>query len=208
LNLLVGTFLTTAMLTLILGEKEQAVISSSHLAVLPLLKLFLINGALALLELVLILVWVVVAALLTLDPMAVSGSIPMLIGTVIILMLTLMLDFPLSKPLEEEVVASASKVLSTPRLLDLKVLSALSTLAVVQEPQLFLPLILVVSLLSALSKDLYLYLVMLALSTALIQLHTALLLDKRSALEGAWVKVPALMVSVFATKAIAVKTVL
>jgi len=67
---------------------------------------------------------------------------------------------------------------------------------------------LVVSLLSARQRDLCLFLVMLVLSTALIQLHTALLLEKRSVLEDAWVEVPALMVSVFATKATVAKTVL
>jgi len=194
------------MPTLILttGDKDKAATSSSQPALLPLSPM---SGALVPLDPVLTLVWVVVAALLIQDLTTVSGFIPTLIGAVTILKLNLMPDFPVFKPTEEVPVPSASKVPSTPKLLELKALSASSSLAVALEALLSLPLMLVVLLLYVVRKGPSLSLVMLVLLTALIQLLTVLLPDPRSAPEDAWVKVLAWRVFANAILATVVKTV-
>jgi len=202
---LVGTFLTTPTLILTTGDKDKAATSSPQPV---LLKPSLKSGALVLLDPVLTLVWVVVAALLMKDLTAVIGFTPMLIGAVTILLLNLMLDFPVFKPTEEVPVPSVSKVPSTLRLLDLKALSASSSLAVARELPRFLLLMLAASQLNVLRKDPSLYLVMLVLLTALIQLLTALLPDPESAPEDVWVEVAVWMVFANAILATVVKTVL
>jgi len=165
------------------------------------------NSAPALLELALSLVVVVVPALLILDLTTASGFTPVIATIATMLMLTLMLDFPPFKASEEPLKLSASVVPSTPRVLDLKPLSASSTLAVAQEAALNLPLMLELSQLFAVLREMSPFLVMLVSLTALIQLHTAILLVRRSALVDAWVEVLALMVFALATRAPRVKIV-
>jgi len=189
--------LTTAMLTNMFGDKDKVATSLLQNALLPLTPM---NGVLVLLEVALSLAWVVVAALLIPDLMVVSGFILTLNGAVTIQVLNRMPDFPLSKPTEEVPVPSASKVLSIPRRLDPKLLSASSTLALAQEALLSLALILVVRLLLALRRVVSQSLDMPVSSTALIQLNTVLPLDKRSAQEDVWVEVLVIMVFALATR--------
>jgi len=192
-------------LILTIGDKDKAATSSPQ-PVLP--KLSLMSGALVLLDPVLSLVWVVVAAQLMKDLTAAIGFIPMLIGAVTILLLNLMPDFPVFKPTEEVPVPSASRAPSTLRVRDPKALSASSSLAVVRELPRSLLLILVASQLNVLRKDLCLFLAMLVLLTALIQLLTVLLPDRASAPEDVWVEVAVWMVFANAIPATVVKTVL
>jgi len=167
-----------------------------------------VNSALVLLDLALLPDVVVVLALLTVDPITVSGFIPVTVTIVIMLMLILMLDFPAFKLSEDLLDLSASLVPSILRALVPKLLSASSMNVVVPEAAVNLSLTLVVSLLSALRRVMFPFLVMLVSLTALIPLNTAALLVRRSALEDAWVEELATMVLAFATRDPRVRTVL
>jgi len=142
----------------------------------------------------------VVHAPLIVVPTTASGSIPTITTIVIIPMLIVMLDFPISNLSEDPPVLSASLVLSTPRRLDLKLLSASSTLAVVLAAALSLPLTLAASPFFVVRRVMSVLADMLVLLTAPIPLSTAALLVKRSALVVVWVEVLAEAVFVLATR--------
>jgi len=126
LNLLVGTFLTTATLILSTGVKDKVAISSLvHALHHP-----SVSSALALLDLVSLLDVVVVVVLLTAVPITASGSTLVTLMIAIMKMLSHTLDSPPSKTSEDLPKPSASLVPSTPRAPDLKPVSASSTLAV------------------------------------------------------------------------------
>jgi len=126
LNLLVGTFLTTAMLILSTGVRAKVAVSSlahalhhlsassAHLLPVP----------------VLLLVVVVEAALLIVALIIASGFTLVKATIVTTPMPILMLDSPASKASEDLLVPSASLVPLTPGALDLKPLFASNTLAV------------------------------------------------------------------------------
>jgi len=151
---------------------------------------------------------VVVAALLIPDLTTASGFIPVSAIIVTMIMVTLMPDFQAYKVTVEELVANASKVPLTLRALDLKPLSASSILVVAQEAALNLPLMLEVSLLLAMLREMSQFPVTLVPLNALIQLSIVVLLEKKSVLVDVWVKVLALMVFVLATMVTRVKIVL
>jgi len=117
------------------------------------------------------------------------------------------LDFPVSKVSVELLVPSASLVPLTPRALDLKPLSASSTLAVDLVAALSLPSVSAASLLSAARRVMSVFLVMLVSLTVPIPLNTAVPSESSPALVVAWVEVLATMVSVLARVASRVKTV-
>jgi len=117
------------------GDADKDVVSLLDLAHLQ----ATVNSALALLDLASSLAVVVVAVLLILDLTTVSGSTLVIATIAIMLMLTLMLDSPASKPSVDLLVPSASPVLLTPGALAPKLPSALSTLAAVLEAVLNLP---------------------------------------------------------------------
>jgi hypothetical protein len=137
--------LITAMPILSTGVRDKAAVSS----LVPALLHPTANSVLALLELALLLEEVAVHVLLILDLTTVSGSTLSKTTIVTMLMLIPMLDFPLSKVLEDLLVPSALLVPLTPRVLDLKPLSASSILAVDQVAVLNLPSALEESPLSA-----------------------------------------------------------
>jgi len=193
LNLLVGTFLTTAMLIPSSGVKAKDVISS----LVPALLLLTANSAPAPPELALELEEVVVHVPLMLDPTTASGSILSKTMIVTTPQPLLMLDFLVSKVSEDLLVPSASLVPSTPRVLDPKPLTASSQHAVDLEAVPSLPLALEASQLSAARLVVSAFPVMLVLSTAPTLLNTALLMELRPVLVVAWVEVLVKMVSVF-----------
>jgi len=204
LSLLVGTFLTTLVIPILTtGVKVKVAVSSLDLAILE----SLTSSAQVLLEPVLRLEEVAVLAPLILVLTIASGSILSKTMTAIILMLILMLDFPVSKALEDLLDLSASKVPSTLRAPDLKLLSASSTLAVEAAAVLSLPLMLVVSQFSAARRVMSALVDMLVLSIAPTLLNIAALLVKRPVPVVAWVEVLAVMVSVLATRVTRVRIV-
>jgi len=142
----------------------------------------------------------VVHAPLILVPTTASGSIPTITTIVIIPMLIVMLDFPISNLSEDLPVLSASLVLSTPRRLDLKLLSASSTLAVVLAAALSLPLTLAASPFFVVRRVMSVLADMLVSLTAPIPLNTVALLVRRSALVVVWVEVLARAVSALVTR--------
>jgi len=183
-------------LTLSSGVKDKDVVSLPVHALLPASA----SSAPVLLEVVLTLVVVVVTVLLILDLTTVSGSTPVIVTIVITTMVTLTLDFPLSKVSEDLLNLSASLVPLTPRALDLKPVSASSTLAVDQAAVLSLPLTSVVSPLPVTPRVTSQSLDTVVSLTAPTQLNTAALLVKRSALVVVWVEVLAEAVFVLATR--------
>jgi len=203
-NLLVGTFPTTTV-TLILssGERDKDVVSLPVHALLPASA----SSAPVLLEVVLTLVVVVVTVLLILDLTTVSGSTPVIVTIVITTMVTLTPDFPLSKVSEDLLNLSASLVPLTPRALDLKPVSASSTLAVDQAAVLSLPLMSVVSPLPVTPRVTSQSLDTVVSLTAPTQLNTAALSVRESAPVDAWVEVLATVVSVFVTRVLRVRIV-
>jgi len=204
LNLLVGTFPTTTV-TLILssGERDKDVVSLPVHALLPASA----SSAPVLLEVVLTPVVVVVTVLLILDLTTVSGSTPVIVTIVITTMVTLTPDFPLSKVSEDLLNLSASLVPLTPRALDLKPVSASSTLAVDQAAVLSLPLMSVVSPLPVTPRVTSQSLDTVVSLTAPTQLNTAALSVRESAPVDAWVEVLATVVSVFVTRVLRVRIV-
>jgi len=203
-NLLVGTFPTTTV-TLILssGERDKDVVSLPVHALLPASA----SSAPVLLEVVLTPVVVVVTVLLILDLTTVSGSTPVIVTIVITTMVTLTPDFPLSKVSEDLLNLSASLVPLTPRALDLKPVSASSTLAVDQAAVLSLPLMSVVSPLPVTPRVTSQSLDTVVSLTAPTQLNTAALSVRESAPVDAWVEVLATVVSVFVTRVLRVRIV-
>jgi len=144
----------------------------------------------------------VVHAPLIVVPTTASGSTPTITTIVIIPMLIVMLDFPISNLSEDPPVLSASLVLSTPRRLDLKLLSASSTLAAVLAAALSSPSMLEASPLFVVRRVMSALADMLVSLTAPTQLNTAPLLVRRYALVVVWVEVAVIAaVSVFATRA-------
>jgi len=204
LNLLVGTFPTTTV-TLILssGERDKDVVSLPVHALLPASA----SSAPVLLEVVLTPVVVVVTVLLILDLTTVSGSTPVIVTIVITTMVTLTLDFPLSKVSEDLPNLSALLVPLTPRALDLKPVSASSTLAVDQAAVLSLPLMSVVSPLPVTPRVTSQSLDTVVSLTAPTQLNTAALSVRESAPVDVWVEVLATVVSVFVTRVLRVRIV-
>jgi len=203
-SLLVGTFLTTLVIPILTsGVKVKDAVSSLVLALLE----SLTSSAQVLLEPVLRPEEVAVHAPLILVLTIASGSILSKTMTAIILLLILMLDFPVSKALADLLELSASKVPSTIRMQDLKLLSASSTLAVEAAAVLSLPSMLVVSLLPVPRRVMSALVDMLVLSIAPTQLNIAALLVKRPVPVVAWVEVLAVMVSVLATRVTRVRIV-
>jgi len=115
-------------------------------------------------------------------------------------MLTITPDSPVSNHSEELLVPSASLVPSTPGALDLKPLSASSTLAAVLAAALSLLLALAASPFNAPRRVMSALAVMLVSLTAPTLLNTAALLVRRNALVVAWVEEPAKAVSVTVTR--------
>jgi len=136
-----------------------------------------------------------------------SGSTPITTMIARTPMLTTMPDSPVSNHSEEMLVPSVSLVPSTPRVLDLKPLSASSTLAAVLAAALSLPSTLAASLFNAPRRVMSALAVMLVSLTALIPLSTAALLVRRNALVVATVEEPARAVFVSVTRAIRVRIV-
>jgi len=204
LNLLVGTFLTTAMLILSTGVRDKVAVSLPALALPHLMT----SSALPLPVHVSKLVVVVVVALLMLVPTTASGSIPVTVTIVTMKMPIPMLDFPLSKASEETLVPSALLVPLTPRVLDLKPLSASSIPAadLVAAPNLLLTS--TVSPLSVKLRVSNLLPVTLVPLIAPIPTNIVALLVERSALEDVWVEVLVLTVSAVVTMVTRVRIVL
>jgi len=150
----------------------------------------------------------VVHAPLTVDLTTASGSTLAETTTVTTKMLTHMPDFLLFKASEDQLVPSVSLVPSTPRALDLKLLSASSILAVDLALALNLLLISMVRLLPAARRVISVFLVMLVASTAPTPLSTAIPSERRSALVVVWVEVLAIMVFALATRVSRVRTAL
>jgi len=185
---------------------EDKVALSSLESALPVLSM---SSALALPEVALTLVEVVVPVEMTLDPMAASLFTLMMAMIATTPMLRTMLDFPVYKLSEEELVASASLVPSLPLArLALKLLSAS-----------LIPVMALVLLLPSMSRlvvrlSLVRRLVMSALvvtlvpSAVLILLITARLLVRRFALVDVWVEELVLVESVSVTMASRAQTVL
>jgi len=141
-------------------------------------------------------------------PTTASGSTPTTTTIARIPMLIVMLDFPVSNHSEDPLALSVSLVPSTPRRLDLKPLSASSTLAVVLAAALSSPLMLEASPLFVVRRVMSALADMLVSLTAPIQLNTVPPLVRRYALVVVWVEVAVIAaVSVFATRATRVRIV-
>jgi hypothetical protein len=186
------------------GVRDKVATSSLVAALHPLS----VNSALVLLEAVSKPDKVVVHAPLIVDLTTASGSTLAETMTVTMKMLTHMPDFLLFKVLVDLLVLSVSLVPLTPRALDLKPLSASSTLAVDLAPALNLPLTSMVRLLSAVRRVMLAFLVMLVALTAPIPLSTAVPSERRSVLVVVWAEVLAITVFALATRASRVRTVL
>jgi len=204
LNLLVGTLLITVMLILSTGVRDKVAVSSLVPAPHPSTP----NSAPALLEVVLRPEEEVVHVLLMPVPTTASGSTPTTTTIARTPMLIAMLDFPVSNHSEDLLALSVSLVPSTPRRLDLKPLSASSTLAVVLAAALSSPLTLEASPLFVVRRVMSVLADMLVSLTAPIQLNTVPPLVRRYALVVVWAEVAVIAaVSVFATRATRVRIV-
>jgi len=192
------------MLILSTGVRDKVAISSPDLA--P--HLAIPNSALDLLEPALRPEEVVVHAPLILDLITASGSILARATTATIPMLIAMLDSPISKLSVEIPVPSASLVPSTARALALKPLSASNMTAAEAVAVLSSLLTLAASLLSAPRRVMSVSAVTVVLFTALIQLNTAALSVRRSALVVAWEEEPVITVSANAERDTRVKIAL
>jgi hypothetical protein len=191
------------MLILTSGVRVKVAVSLLVLAML----ITTMNSALVLLEAALELEEVVVLVLLIKDLITANGFILPRAMTVTMMMVTLMLDFPISKLSEETPVASASLVPLTTRMLVLKPLSASSIPAVEAAVVLNLPSMLVASLLNVPRRVMSVFLDMVVLLAAPTLLNTAAPLVKSPALVDAWEEVLAKTVSVFAIEDTRVKIV-
>jgi hypothetical protein len=186
------------------GVRDKAAVSSPDLA--P--HLAMTNSALDPLEAALRPEEVVVHAPLILDLITASGSTLARATIATIPMLIAMLDSPISNLSVETLVPSASLVPSTARALALKPLSASSMIVAEAVAVLSSLLTLVASLLSAPRRVMSVSAVTVVLFTALIQLNTAALSVRRSALVVAWEEEPVITVSANAERDTRVKIAL